>query len=181
MTGTLDLTDKVDYQGSALRELAETVEALTLDVANLNISVEALAVAASNPAAPSSGGPAEVEVEPRYASAQEWVAAEFAVLAAPLLAAGGRWCLHWQEHPAVYRRVSVMWETWEVMHRPGSTAAMREEWLRLIFDHHAPPIFSQSGPLAACSAVNQRHTPPQRLPLLPAGDGDPVAPGVPQP
>ena len=179
MTGTLDLTDKVDYQGSALRELAETVESLTLDVANLNISVEALAVEASNPAAPSSGGP--VKVEPHYASAAEWVAGEFAALAAPLFAAGGRWCLHWAEHPVVFRRISVMWETWEVMHGPDSTAAMREEWLRLIFDHHAPLIFSQSGPLAACSAVHLRHSVPQRLPLLPAGDGDPVAPGVPQP
>lgn len=179
MTRTLDLTDQVDYQATALRDLAETVEALTLDVANLNLSVEALAVEATSPAAGSPGGP--VEIEARYASAAEWVAAEFAVLAAPLLAAGGRWCLSWQEHPAVYRRISVLWETWEFAHGPDSTAAMREEWLRLIFDHHAPPIFSQSGPLAACSAINQRHTPPQRLPLLPAGDGDPVAPGVPQP
>lgn len=137
------LGDRIDYQGGRIDELEA-------ELAHLAASVELVAAAA-----PAGGQQPPDSFEAQYDGVQEWVAAEFCHLAAPLHTAGGRWCLRWADnHPGARRRLQLLWQSWEATHRPGGDPAAQEEWLRLVFDHHAPLLLSQSGPFAGCSATH---------------------------
>ena len=85
-----------------------------------------------------------------------WVDDVFSRLAARHQA---RWCPHWTDHLEAVHRLQLMWHTWEAAHTEPANWAARDEWTRLILDHHTGWLLDREGPFAGCT--------PQRCALAP--------------
>lgn len=99
----------------------------------------------------------------QYASLGEWVDEVFTRLAARHRV---RWCSNWEAHLEARARLEALWHTWEAANapQPGGQPAWSavDEWLRIVFDHHAAVLLDIDGPFAACSPFD-RCSPPPRL------------------
>lgn len=78
----------------------------------------------------------------------DWVDDVFTRLAARHQA---RWCPRWADHLEAVARLTLLWNTWESAHTEPPNWAARDEWTRLIFDHHTGWLLDREGPFAGCS------------------------------
>lgn len=101
-----------------------------------------------------------------------WVDDVFSRLAARHQA---RWCPQWAEHLEAVHRLNLLWHTWENAHTEPANWAARDEWTRLIFDHHTGWLLDREGPFAGCTPhlcalaprlPQQRHDTDQRAVLV---------------
>ncbi|MGB8021938.1 MAG: DUF4913 domain-containing protein [Candidatus Nanopelagicales bacterium] len=127
-------------------DLATRLDTLEHDVANLQVRLETLAVVAAvgqpgEPSMPAASGY-------QYTELDAWVDDVFARLAARHQV---RWCSHWEEHFEAVARLRLLWHTWEASHTEPADYRARDEWARVVFDHHAPWLLNREGPFAGCT------------------------------
>lgn len=85
----------------------------------------------------------------QYPDLDTWVDEVFARLAARHQA---RWCTRWAQHFEAAARLDLLWRTWEASHTQPPDYRGRDEWARVIFDHHTPWLLDREGPFAGCTS-----------------------------
>lgn len=145
-----DLADLAE-QIAALRDIAETgidlatrLDTVEHDLGLLLTRVDTLATLTALGTAPTP----DVGVGYRYPTLAGWVDEVFARLAARHQA---RWCSRWDTHLEAVDRLALMWHTWETAHTAPANHHARDEWTRVIFDHHTPWLLDREGPFAGCT------------------------------
>ena len=133
-------------------DLATRLDSLEHDLAAVAARVETLTTLAAL-GQPDTGG---VGQGYQNATLAVWVDEVFARLAARHQA---RWCPRWAGHLEAVDRLQLMWHTWEAAHTEPANWAARDEWTRLILDHHTGWLLDREGPFAGCT--------PQRCSLAP--------------
>lgn len=104
----------------------------------------------------------------RYANAFEFVDEYLSVMFPRTPEA--RWSDKWWSHPAVYRRIVLLWGTFEAK-VAANPATGEEEWLRTIAHFHMNWIMDRgNGPMSACSFNDNKILDP--LPTSPLTDDD---------
>jgi Domain of unknown function (DUF4913) len=136
----------------ALRVAAETsidlgtrLDTLEHELAGAVTRLDTLAALGALPdpqRSPGSGGPYQ------HASLAEWVDVVFTRLAARHQA---RWCPRWDQHLEAVGRLSALWHTWEASHAEPVNWPARDEWTRVVFDHHTTWLLDREGPFAGCT------------------------------
>lgn len=84
----------------------------------------------------------------QYPNLDTWVDEVFARLAARHQA---RWCPRWDQHFEAAARLDLLWHTWEASHTQPPDYRGRDEWARVVFDHHTPWLLDREGPFAGCA------------------------------
>lgn len=153
--GTAGRTD-LDQISAELAELADAVAAsldlttrldsLEHDLAAAQARVETLTTLAAlgQPDHPDAGGARGYQ----HHTLQAWVDDIYSRLAARHQA---RWCPRWDQHLEAVGRLQLLWHTWESAHTEPANWAARDEWTRLIFDHHTGWLLDREGPFAGCT------------------------------
>jgi hypothetical protein len=139
--------------GVELATRLDTVEHELVAVLGRVETLVALAAVAPPAGAAPTGTPCQ---HPTLAA---WVDDVFAPLAARHQA---RWCPRWSEHLEAVSRLQLLWRTWETAHTEPANYAARDEWTRVVFDHHTPWLLDREGPFAGCTS--ERCAPAPRLP-----------------
>ena len=149
---TLTVTE-LAAQVEALRDVAETgidlatrLDTVEHDLGLLLARVETLAaLTALGPASPAAPG---VGAGYQYPDLAGWVDEVFARLAARHQA---RWCTRWHTHLEAVYRLQLLWHTREIAHAEPANHHARDEWTRVIFDHHTGWLLDREGPFAGCT------------------------------
>jgi hypothetical protein len=144
-------------------DLATRLDTVEHDLAALALRVETLT--ALGPLGQSGGPAVSAAAAYQYPDLESWVDEVFARLAARHQA---RWCPRWADHLEAVARLRLLWRTWEAAHTKPANHHARDEWMRVVFDHHTQCLLDREGPFAGCTPDRCATAP--RLPQRPTAD-----------
>lgn len=127
-------------------DLATRLDTLEHDLAELQVRLGTLSTLGPLPQPGAAGPPPAAGYQ--FPVLAEWVDAVFTRLAARHQA---RWCPRWTDHLEAVARLQLLWHTWEPAHAEPANHQSRDEWMRLVFDHHTTWLLDREGPFAGCS------------------------------